>query len=435
MNGFKVVWAGQFFSMLGTFMSNFALTLWAWQVTGKATTLALTGLSFMLPSILLHPVAGALVDRWNRKLVMMLSDAAAGVATLAVLLLYASGRLEVWHLYATGAFAGVFQAFQFPAYSAAISMMLHKDQYTRASGMLSLAQNTSGILGPVAAGVLLNVVDTRGVLLLDLVSVVIAIMALLVVQIPQPAPVEAATKSSLWEDSLFGFRYILNRPGLLGLQLTFLFLNFTAGLCFPLMAPMILSRTGNNSLILGTVQSAFGFGGVAGGLLLAAWGGPERKVQGVLGGMALSCLFGYTVLGLGRGVGLWVAGGFLFMLFNPIINGSSQAIWQSKVPPELQGRVFGTRVMIAKISQPVAMLITGPLADRVLMPCMMPDGFLAPLFGWLVGTGPGAGISLLILLMGLVGGTIALSVYRFKPVRDVELTLPDHDAVLVPVPA
>ena len=164
MRGFTVVWVGQFVSMLGTFMSQFALTIWAWQTTGEATVLALTGLSFILPNILLYPVAGALVDRWNRKLVMMLSDLAAAVSTAVVLTLLLAGRLEIWHLYATGAFAGLFQAFQFPAYSAAISTMLHKDQYGRASGMLSLAQNTSGILGPVAAGILLTLVGISGLL-------------------------------------------------------------------------------------------------------------------------------------------------------------------------------------------------------------------------------------------------------------------------------
>jgi len=429
MTGFTVVWAGQFVSLLGTQMSQFALTIWTWQKTGEATALALVGLFFMAPNMLMSPLAGALVDRWNRKLVMMLSDLAAGLATIAIFLLMRSNMLEIWHLYATSAFAGAFQAFQFPAYSAAVSTMLPKEQYTRASGMLALARNATGIFGPVAAGVLLNVVRTGGILLFDILSFVVAISVLLMVHIPQPLT-EAATRNSILKDSLFGFRYILARPSLLGLQLVFFAINFTAVLCYSLMAPMVLSRTGNDTLVLGSVQSAFGVGGVVGGLLVSAWGGPKRRVHGVLGGMIFSSLLGTMLMGLSRSALLWIAGGFFSMIFMPLINGSNQAIWQSKVPPEMQGRVFSTRALIAQVSAPVATGIAGPLADRVLLPGMMEGGSLAPLFGWLVGIGPGAGISLLFVAMSIAGILVGLGGYLFPKIRNVEDIIPDHDASL-----
>jgi MFS transporter, DHA3 family, macrolide efflux protein len=192
---------------------------------------------------------------------------------------------------------------------------------------------------------------------------------------------------------------------------------------------MILSQTNNNTVILGTVNSAFGVGGVVGGLILSAWGGPKKKVHGVLTGMALSSLLGYTVMGLAGTPMFWALGAFIMMSFNPIINGSNQAIWQSKVPPEMQGRVFSARAFIALISQPIAMAITGPLADGFLLPGMMEGGSLAPIFGWLIGVGPGKGISLLYLCMGLVSAVFGFSAYMFKEVRDVESLLPDHDAI------
>ena len=430
MRGFTIVWLGQFTSMLGSAMTNFALTIWAWEETGTATALALTGLAFVLPNILVYPVAGALVDRWNRKLVMMLSDLAAGIGTIAILLLYTADSLQIWHLYIIFTFMGLFQSFQFPAYSAAVSTMLDKEQYGRASGMLSLAQSASGIFAPVAAGVLLGIVGAGGIMMFDIITFIVAIGALLLVRIPQPVvSVESKVKSSLLEDSLFGFKYILARRGLLGLQIVFFLINFTGSLCFPLLAPMILSQTGNNTVILGTVRSAFGAGGVVGGLLLSAWGGPKKRVHGVLTGMALSCLLGYTVMGFADSVYLWVAGAFIMMAFNPIVNGSNQAIWQSKVPPEMQGRVFSARAFIALVSQPIAMAITGPLADGFLLPGMMEGGSLAPLFGWLIGVGPGEGISLLFLAMGLIGAICGFGGYLFKQVRDVEEILPDHDAI------
>jgi len=413
MTGFTVIWAGQFLSLLGTRMTNFALTIWAWQTTGQATTLAMVQLFYFAPDVLLKPVAGALVDRWSRKLVMILSDLAAGVGTVAIFLLLSADALQVWHLYAISAFMGMFQSFQFPAYSAAVSTMLDKEQYTRASGMLGLANSASNIFGPAAAGALLAIINTTGIIVFDIVSFLVAIAAVLVVSIPQPEP------------------YILARPSLLGLQLVFFFINFSASLCFPLITPMILSKTGNDTLVLGSVQSAFGVGGLVGGLVLSAWGGPKRRVYGVLFGMMLSSLLGVTMLGLGRGPILWMLTSFMEMFFLPFTNGSNQAIWQSKVPPEMQGRVFAVRAQIAQISAPVAMAITGPLTDRFLTPAMDVGGSLAPVFGWLVGVGPGAGISLLFVFMGVAGFVTGLVGYLLPQIRNVEEMIPDYDQPLV----
>ena len=431
MKGFTAVWAGQFVSILGTSMTNFALTIWAWEKTGEATALALVGFSFVAPYILMSPFAGALVDRWNRKLVMMLSDLAAGASTLAVLLLFASGRLEVWHLYVTSAFAGAFQAFQFPAFSAAITLMLDKEQYARANGMMSLAHSASNIFAPVAAGILLPIVGIGGIMAFDVVSFLAAVGALALIHVPQPQARERE-KPSLLQDSMFGFRYILGRPSLLGLQLIFLVSNFTGSIGFSLLAPMILSRTGNDNLILGSVQSAFGVGGVIGGLVISAWGGPRRKVNGLLLGLTSSSLLGMTTMGLGRGVAIWVAAAFVLMFVNPITNGCSQAIWQSKIPPELQGRVFSTRALIAQASQPLAMFIAGPLADRLAEPAMMPGGALALPLGWLVGTGPGTGMALIFVAAGIIGASTSLAGYVFDAIRNVEEIIPDHDVTASP---
>jgi len=146
-------------------------------------------------------------------------------------------------------------------------------------------------------------------------------------------------------------------------------------------------------------------------------------------GMALSSLLGTMATGLGREPFIWAFAAFSTMLFLPIINGCNQAIWQAKVPPEVQGRVFATRRLIAQITAPVGMAFAGPLADWVFGPAMMPGGALAPLFGWLVGVGPGAGISLLFLITGLIGALVGLSGYAFVSVRDAEDILPDHDAL------
>jgi MFS family permease len=361
---------------------------------------------------------------------MMISDLASGLATIAILILYLTDHLQIWHLYITGAFQGFFQTFQWPAYSAAITTMLSKEQYGRANGMMSLAESASGIFSPLLAGALLSVVGLAGILTIDIVSFVFAIGALLFVAIPKPEITEEGRQGqgSIWKEAAYGFRYILARPSLLGLQIVFLLGNFFVSIPFAILAPMILASTGNNELIFGSVSSTGAIGGVLGGVVMSAWGGPKRRVHGVLAGWAISSLLGVVLMGLGRSLPIWAVASFFGAFFVPIINGSNQAIWQAKVAPDVQGRVFSIRRLIAWFVNPAAMLIAGPLADFVMEPAMQPRGALTDTFSGLVGTGPGAGMSLMFVFTGLVAMCIGIGGYLFPVVRNAEIILPDHDA-------
>ncbi|HXF63619.1 MAG TPA: MFS transporter [Caldilineaceae bacterium] len=433
MRGFLIFWFGQLVSLLGTSMSRFALTIWAWEITGQATALALVGFFSFAPVVLVSPLAGALVDRLPRKVVLMFSDLAAGLASFTILLLYLMGDLQIWHLYVAGAFAGAFESFQFPAFSAAVSTMLPKEQYGRANGLYSLAESASGIAAPVLAGLLLGVIGIGGILTIDVITFAFAVSMLLFIFIPQPpqADAEEGGRGSLWREIVYGFRYIVDRRSLLGLQLLFSASNLLSGLGFVLMPAMVLARTGNDALALGTVQSFLGMGGVAGGLLLSTWGGFRRRVHGVLLGFILISLF-QAWLGTGQTLWVWCAAGFLMLLVLPILNGSNQAIWQAKVAPTVQGRVFATRRVIAQISGPVGTLLAGPLADYLFEPAMRTGGALAGAFGWLVGTGPGAGMGLLMVMTGLLGMVVGLVGYAMPVIRNAEEILPDHDAAVQP---
>jgi DHA3 family macrolide efflux protein-like MFS transporter len=428
MFAFTIIWIGQIFSLLGTAMSEFGLTLWAYQITGKATPLALVGFFFVIPQVALAPFIGVLVDRSNRKLMMMLSDLAAALTTALVLGLYLTGNLQIWHLYVTALITGLFQGFQWPAYSASISLMLPKEQYARANGMLSMAENASAVFAPILAGALFGPLGLVAILIIDLACAAFAIGALLFVHIPQPVETESGREAGgkILEQVTYGLRYILKRPSLLGLQTVFMVGNFFFSIAFAVIAPMILARTSNNELVYGSVQSAGAIGGVIGALIMSAWGGPKRRVHGVLLGWALSGLFGVTLLGLGRSPFIWGIAMFLGMLASPFINGSNQAIWQSKVAPDVQGRVFTTRMMIAWLVMPLAQLLAGPLSDQVLEPAMTVSGGLANVFGWLVGVGPGSGIALIFVFCGLIIVFVGLGGYLFPAVRDAEDLLPDH---------
>jgi MFS family permease len=430
MRAFLIFWLGQLVSLLGTNMSRFALTIWAWELTGQATALALVAVFSFAPAVIASPIAGAMVDRLPRKLMMMLSDAAAGVASLIIFLLYISGNLEIWHLYVAGAFTGIFESFQFPAFSAAITTMVPKEQYGRANGLLSLAESISGIAAPVLAGLLLAVIGIGGILVIDVATCIFAVVVLAFIIVPPPnrtTDVEMV-KNNFWREMTYGFHYIWTRPSLLGLQTTFLFSNFVGGMGLVLSNPMILARTNNNEIALATVQTAFGIGGVCGGLLLSTWGGPKRRVHGVLLGFVWSSFF-QMWLGMGQVVWVWVAASFLMMLAFPMINGSNQAIWQAKVAPDVQGRVFGARRVFAQIIGPLGMVLAGPLADYVFEPAMMPDGAWADTFGWLVGTGPGAGMGLIIVITGVLGIAVGLIGYAIPAIYHAETLLRDHDQI------
>jgi hypothetical protein len=190
---------------------------------------------------------------------------------------------------------------------------------------------------------------------------------------------------------------------------------------------MILARTGNNELIYGSINSAGAVGGVVGGLVMSAWGGPKRRVHGVLAGIAVGGLLEGVLMGLGRGASVWIVASFLGAFFIPIINASNQSIWQAKVAPDVQGRVFSIRRLIAWLVNPVAYLIAGPLSDFVLEPSMRVGGSLSGTFGWLVGMGPGAGIALLFVFSGLMAMLSGLGGYAVPAIFNAETILPDHE--------
>jgi MFS family permease len=431
MRAFWIIWAGQVVSLLGTAMTNFGLTIWAFEKTGEATALAMVGFFFITPMVILSPMAGAIVDRSNRKLMMMLSDLAAGLTTIIQLTLLATGNLEIWHLYVTAAVAGTFQTFQWPAFSAAMTLMLPKEQYGRANGLMQLAGAASGVFAPLLAGAMLSIIGLTGIMVIDVVTFAFAIGALLFVFIPQPERSAAGREAEgdLWEESLYGLRHIIRRPSLLGLQLVFMGGNLFFALGFTLLAPMILARTGNNELIFGSVNSAGAIGGVVGGLAMSAWGGTKRRVLGVLGGWLLIGLLGETLMGLGQALPVWLIASFIGAFLGPIIDASNQAIWMAKVEPDVQGRVFGVRRMIAWAISPLARLVAGPLADKVFEPAMQEGGGLADTFGWLVGSGAGAGMSLILVFCGIGVALVAIAGFATRVVRNAEDILPDFDAI------
>ncbi len=425
MRIFIIVWSGQFVSTIGSGLTSFALGVWIYQETGSTTLFALNLLAYALPSLLLSPIAGALADRWDRRLMMILSDTGAGISTLAIAILAITNHLEVWHIYLATAINSGCSTFQWPAYSAATTLLVPKDQLGRAAGMVQIGEAISQLIAPAIAGAMLVATGLQGVIIVDFVTFICAILTLAFVRFPKPAVTAEgeAGRGSIWQEAGYGWRYISARPGLLGLLVVFALSNFLFGLMSPLLAPMILEIS--DARVLGLLSSIMGSGMLIGTLVMSAWGGPKRRVHGVLAGMAVMGFF-IMLFGVRPWIPLMAVAGFGAMLMSPIVNASSQALWQSKVAVDVQGRVFAVRRMIAWSVMPLAYVMAGPLADHVFNPLLVEGGALADsLIGSILGVGAGRGIGLLIAVIGLLSIAVSLSGYLYPRTRLVEDELPD----------
>ncbi len=430
MRGFTVLWVGQLVSELGSAMTRFALVIWVWKMTGEATDLALLTVFGAIPSVLISLFAGSLVDRGNRKWLVILGDLGLAIPTGILLILFFSDRLQVWHLYAAAAVGGLFDPIQSLAFQASMTTIVPKAQYNRANGMMSLNEYTSLIAAPVLAGLLLAVANIEAILIIDILTFFVAVIAVIFVRIPAPPPVKATEdyRRSIWSDVTFGFRYIIQRPALRGLLLLTLAFGFFEGLGFPLLAPMILARTGNNETILGIVQGVMGVSGLLGGVFVTLWGGAKRKIHAILLGILVTGLFGDALMGLGRSILIWLIAGVFIECLLPLVLSSMQTLWQSKVPPAAQGRVFAVRGLINRVIEPLSIILAGLLADHVFEPGMQPDGALAPIFGGLVGTSVGSGMALLLIICGVLCALTSVWGYATRSIRDSETLFEDNAA-------
>lgn len=424
---FLLIWFGQLVSLTGSGLTGFALGVWVYLQTGSATQFALISLFTTLPGILFSPIAGALVDRWDRRWAMVISDSGAGLCTLCIGLLFFSGKLEVWHIYVLMAISSTFSAFQWPAYSAATTLLVPPKHLGRASGMVQMGEAAAQIVSPVLAGALMGGIGLQGVILIDFATYLVALVSLLVVRVPKPQVTAEgkASKGSLLREAAYGLTYIRARPGLLGLLLFFATTNFGTGIVQVLFTPLVLSFT--TVSVLGLLLTIGGLGFLSGSLTMSVWGGPKRRIMGILGS---SVLMGSSLFLAGFQPQPWIyaTAAFLYFFSLPITNGCSQAIWQTKTAPDVQGRVFAVRRMIAWITLPIAYLVAGPLADNVFEPLMIEGGKLSGSVGRLIGVGDGRGMALIYLLLGCIILLATLAAYLYPRLRKVETELPDFVA-------
>jgi len=421
---FSVVWLGQLVSLVGSGVTSFALSIWVYQRTGSATQFALIAFCGVLPTVILSPLAGALVDRWNHRWTMILSDTAGALSALVVAWLVAVGRLEIWHIYVIATVNSTLSAFQWPAYTAATTLLVPKQHLGRAGGMLQMGQAITQLVAPGLGALLLEVIQLQGVILFHFTAYLFALVTLLSVHFPKTktTPIEGSAKDSLLHEIAYGWAYVTSRPGLLGLLIFFAASNFLSGIVGVLFGPLVLSFA--SSVVLGAFLSIAGIGTLVSSLVVSIWGGPQRRMQVVYSVMLLSglCIF---VAGLGTSILILGIVIFLFFCGTSVLNVCTQVIFQMKVAPYIQGRIFALKGAVTGASLPLAYLVAGPLADYVFEPLMVPDGPLAGSIGQFIGVGPGRGIGLMFMVIGILTIIVTVVAYHYPRLRLVEDELPD----------
>ncbi|MBL8058258.1 MAG: MFS transporter [Anaerolineales bacterium] len=364
---FFVLWSGQAVSLFGSSLVQFALIWWLTQTTGSATVLATASLVGLLPQVLLGPVAGVVVDRASRRVVMIVADSLVAAFTLGLALLFWAGLAQLWHVYVILLARAVAGAFHFPAMQASTGLMVPEAQLARVAGFNQTLQAGMGIVAPPVGALLLSLLPMQGVLAVDVVTAVAGVAPLFFLRIPRPpARPAGAAQPSFTADLAAGLRYVAGWPGLLiilGMAAVINLLLVPAGSLIPIL---VTRHFGGAAAQLATMESAFSLGMVAGGLVLGVWGGFKRRIVTSLLGLAGLGL-GTLVVGLAPADGFWlaVAGSFAMMAMSALTNGPLFAVLQAAVAPEMHGRVFTLIGSLSALMAPLGLLAAGPVADAL----------------------------------------------------------------------
>jgi DHA3 family macrolide efflux protein-like MFS transporter len=367
---FFTIWTGQAFSLLGSQLVSFAVIWWLTQTTGSATVLATASLLGLLPQVILGPFTGTLVDRWSRRLTMIFADGLIALATVGLAILFASGHVQIWQVYALLFVRSVCGGFHWPAMQASTTLMVPKEHYARIQVLNQMLQGGMSIASAPLGALLLAWIPMQAILAIDVSTAMLAIIPLFFFPIPQPArndlQPEAQGKSTFWQDFRAGFRYVWSWSGLLLIGIMATVINFLLTPAFSLLPILVTKHFNGQAIMLATLESFSGIGFIIGGLTLSAWGGFKRRIVTTLLGlfaMGAGCL----VMGLLPSSAFILAVGTMFFLgvCSPIVNGPLMAAVQAAVEPEMQGRVFTIIQTMAGAMSPIGLMIAGPISDKL----------------------------------------------------------------------
>jgi DHA3 family macrolide efflux protein-like MFS transporter len=364
---FFTIWIGQAFSLLGSALVGFALIWWMTDTTGSATVLATAAMFEFLPRVFLGPLAGTLVDRWNRRWVMLVADTVTALATAVLIYFVWVGNLEIWHIYLLMLVRSTAGAFHMPAMLSSTSLMVPEEQLTRVQGLNQLLQGLINIAAPVLGALLVAIFPMHSVLAVDLGTAVLAIIPLLFIFIPQPKvdPAKAEEKASVWQDMRLGLRYVWGWAGLRNIIILAVFINLISMPAITLMPLLVKNEFGGAAMEIASMQSFWAIGFLVGGVLLTVWGGFRRKI--VTANLAMfGTAIGLLMVGFAHNIAfqMALAGIFIAGMMNVLMNGPAFALLQTVVADDMQGRVLALVISLANAMTPIGLLIAGPVAQK-----------------------------------------------------------------------
>jgi MFS transporter, DHA3 family, macrolide efflux protein len=423
---FLAVAVSQLFSILASTIVSFALGVWAYEIGGAVLPISIIAICQLTTNLAFGPIAGVIIDRYNRKYVMAFADVLAMTGTVFLFAMHVAGTLQLWHLYVHALIIGSSWAFQMPAYSATIGTLVKKSDLSRANAIVGMVDYTPMILAPVCAGLLYPMLGLSGLFALDMGTFAIAILTMLMVHIPDtPSSKEGtANAGNLKREMRLGLAYILRHPSLRSLLVLGLGTDVFIGVIYTIIQTIVLARTGNDETVLGLVWAAGGLGVVAASLFLAVRSNFKSLINISLL-MQLGWGFALLVYGLARSTPVWALSIFAAYFCGQVSLITGKSIWQAKVPADIQGRVFSMRRSIMLLSSPLTPLLAATLADSWLEPLFKTSALAPAALTALVGSGPGAGMGAIMLFSGL--GVIAFAClgWAMPTVRNVETLLPD----------
>lgn len=421
---FYIIILTQTFSLIGSRISGLAIGFHIFNETKEATPLTLVMFFSVLPMVVASSLSGVMADRWDRRLVMILADAGQALGTLLLFISFASGAFELWHLYVVVLLQSIFGVFQGPAFQASVTMLVPDEHRDRANAIQQLTGPMSGIIAPAIAGMIYGALGITGAIMVDLFTFLVAMVIIFLVRIPRPTQTADGRRmaGSVWKEMIGGFRYLSERPVLLGILLYMSLVNFLLTSAMSLQTPFLLGRTGSEET-MGIILSVMNIGGLLGGVIIGVWGGTRPRIHTIMLGIVISgvalSIFGLMRLPVGMTAAL-----FVVMMPLPMANALFMSIMQTKVAPDIQGRVFAALSQVSMILMPISYLIVGPLVDQVITPQLNQPGWaqLAPVFG----TDAGSPSAVVIVIGGALVALLSLAVYALPAVRRMEATLPDY---------
>lgn len=425
---FLLLWGSQSISALGSSMTGYALLIWVYQQKVSVMSVALLAVCSYLPSIIFSFFAGVLVDRCDKKKIMIICDTIAAMGTLTLLILMIFGKLSIWHIYSINTMTSLMNSFQVPAFNVAVSEIVIKENYHRISGLKSMSSSLITILTPTLATAILALTNIQVIMVIDLVTFFIAFLVLaFFIKIPKRVYAINNEENKYFEDCLLGFRFLKEHNALMKLILFFTFINLIAfiggGGITTTVTAMILARTNQNEVILGMFSSAVGIGTLIASACVTLMKQPKSKIKVIFIACAASFFLSDVLLGVGQTTWIWIFAGLAGNLPLPLLNANLEVIMRTHIPIEMQGRVFSTRDTLQYCTIPIGYFLSGVLADYIFEPFMKDYSALQYVFVKIVGEGNGSGIAVMLLFTGVIGTIVSLYGLKIKCFRQLDYAI------------